>query len=451
MPMETQHRAPAPAASPEPGRPQQLAPQSLADLRLPERSILIHVGPPKTGTTTLQEAFDRSREATRAQGVLYAGAGRHSATAALAVTQRPAFGRREPPPIRAWHDIVQETRAARDARVVISSELYADATPEAIARIVADLGPDRVHVVATLRPLGKIMPSQWQQWVQNSERQSYEAWLRRILDDGTGPEESLFWRRHRHDELIERWANAVSAERVAVVVVDERDPGTVLRVFEALLGLASQTLTAHEHRANRSLTLGEVEAWRAFNIAFERDGFQDPAFRKAVRFSVGAYMKQRLPGPEEPRVRTPPWAARRIADLERQMVEGIAHQGVRVVGNLEDLLIPQGAATGEPEPKDGASAAVPPEAAAAMAMGMLGVLGLARSPASDAPAPGAGRGDGEATDRAGGELAGGGGSWSVADARLPAVRPLGPLRTGYLVRVVAGRTGSALGRLLRRR
>ncbi len=43
------------------------------DLLLPEGTRLIHIGPPKTGTTYLQDAFRGNREAASAQGVHYAG------------------------------------------------------------------------------------------------------------------------------------------------------------------------------------------------------------------------------------------------------------------------------------------------------------------------------------------------------------------------------------------
>ena len=51
--------------------------------------------------------------------------------------------------------------------MVLSSEFFADASPEAIRRVVGELDPAKVQVVVTLRPLARIIPSQWQQCVQN--------------------------------------------------------------------------------------------------------------------------------------------------------------------------------------------------------------------------------------------------------------------------------------------
>ena len=61
---------------------------------------------------------------------------------------------------------------------MLSSEFFADAPDdETVARVVEQLGGDRVHVLVTLRPLARIMPSQWQQYVQNGLRMDYEDWL----------------------------------------------------------------------------------------------------------------------------------------------------------------------------------------------------------------------------------------------------------------------------------
>ncbi|MFC9845113.1 hypothetical protein ACFWFF_25725 [Streptomyces sp. NPDC060223] len=52
-------------------------------------------------------------------------------------------------------------RATGKRTSVVSSEFFADAPDdETIARIVDDLGRDRVPVLITLRPLARIMPSQ---------------------------------------------------------------------------------------------------------------------------------------------------------------------------------------------------------------------------------------------------------------------------------------------------
>ncbi|MGW2698915.1 hypothetical protein [Streptomyces sp. NPDC001340] len=125
---------------------------------------------------------------------------------------------------------------------MISSEFFADAADDGtITRIVEQLGGDRVHVPVTLRPLARIMPSQWQQYVQNGLRMGYEDWLEHMLRKPPYEKPNpSFWQRHRHDRLVERWARIAGPERVTVVVVDDRDRGGLMRTFETLLGFAGK-------------------------------------------------------------------------------------------------------------------------------------------------------------------------------------------------------------------
>src|SRR5690606_18674571 len=145
--------------------------------------------------------------------------------------------------------------------VLVSSEFFADAREAAVRRAVADLGGDP-YVLVTLRPLGRIMPSQWQQYVQNGLKTGYVKWLRAMLREAeTTTLTPSFWQRHRHDRLVERWAEVVGPDRVVVVVLDESDPDQLLRDVEGLFSLPAGTLEA-PISDNRSLTWPEIELIR---------------------------------------------------------------------------------------------------------------------------------------------------------------------------------------------
>src|SRR5207247_2440901 len=148
-----------------------------------------------------------------------------------------------------------EVRRSTEARVLLSSEFFADVEADRIPRIADDLGRERLHVVVTLRPLSRLLASQWQQYVQSFMRLSYDDWLDAVLNGPPGKVTPTSWRRHRHDELIERWAAVVGPERMSVVVIDEDDHDQVLRVFEQLLGLRAGTLVAEGDVTSRSMTL----------------------------------------------------------------------------------------------------------------------------------------------------------------------------------------------------
>jgi hypothetical protein len=344
-------------------------------LLLPEGTRLVHIGPPKTGTTSVQSAFDTGRDRLKAQGVHYAGRWRQPADAVLAVTSRPSTLGTTPPPIGKWTSLLREIDGSKAARVVISSEFFADAQPDAIRRVTRDLGPDRIHVVVTLRPLARIVASQWQQYVQSGARTALGPWLRAELADDGKRISPTFWHRHRHDALIARWADVVGPDRVTAIVLDEQDHDLVLRVFEQLVGLRTGTLQAVEELSNRSLTMPEIEVVRAFNVAFNEAGLSKGLHTRVMRRGATRHLKMtRTPAPGEPRVELPQWALDRAGLVAAEIVPAIAASGVRVVGDLSRLLVvPRSRLEGDEVPP----VLVPPDVGGVTAMGVLLATGLA--------------------------------------------------------------------------
>ena len=121
-------------------------------LLLPTGTRLIHIGPSKTGTTSLQAAMWAARDSMLAQGVRYAGNKRHSESAARAIAGLPSplSDTGQPPPIRLWEDLVASIRAANEPRLVFSSEFHAHTRTPPHHRLVADNDPTRNHVAVTM-------------------------------------------------------------------------------------------------------------------------------------------------------------------------------------------------------------------------------------------------------------------------------------------------------------
>jgi hypothetical protein len=355
------------------------------DLTLEAGARLLHIGPHKTGTTAIQGAFDLARGRLAEHGVVYAGAARQPMRATLAVTGRPAMLGEAQPDMAYWDRLVQSIRAAGDQRVVISSEFFADGDDEAARRVMADLGGPRVHVVVTLRRLDRIMPSQWQQFVQNGFCTPYPEYLDRILRQPDQPT-PRFWLRHRHDKLVARWAAAAGAQNVTVIVVDGSDRLALLRTFESLLGLPAGFLVPEDDVVNRSLTLAETEVVRQLNEEFKRREWPGDSYARFVRYGAVKQMKARRPLPGEPQITTPAWALEQVAEISAEMTSNIAALGVRVVGDLSALRCPPPPAR-EPEAEAGdgsAATVIPVEAAAQAVLGAILAGGMAdRDAAAD--------------------------------------------------------------------
>ena len=338
-------------------------------VRLRAGTRLLHIGPHKTGSTAVQGAFHLARERLAAQGVVYPGRGKQPLWPILAVTGQPALRGEPSPEMAYWDRLVHDIRAAGKQRVVLSSEFFAEADDETARRVVEDLGGPDVHVVVTLRSLMRILPSQWQQYLQNGYQFPYLEWLDGILSEPPRTPTPGFWRRHRHDALVARWVKVIGAQNLTAVVVDESDHLMLLRTFESMIGLPDGFLVPEEGTANRSLTVAEAELVRLLNAEFSRRKWPDRNYARFMRYGAVEQMKTaRHPTPEEPRIATPAWALTRAAEISAEMAGNISALGVNIVGDISALgrISADPPTTADPPPS---GPVVPLEAAALAVLG----------------------------------------------------------------------------------
>lgn len=351
-------------------------PDSIA---LPDGSRLLHIGPHKTGSTAIQDALHQARPQLAEQGVTYLSRNTHESTPARYVTDRLVPGQDAARAERRWAAIAGELRGDEPGRKVYSSEFLSDATVDQVQRIASDVGTERTSVVVTLRSLASILPSQYQQYLQRGTVVGYEAWLDAMFNQPPYERPTpSFWKRHRHDELVERWADVVGPERVIVVMVDGRDFTVAPRAFEQLLGLTDGTLTDKVVTANRSMTWGEAEVMRRYNQQFKAAGLPAELHLKLMN-AAGSYVKERVPTPGEAKIATPEWAVERANETAAEMAESIKAMGVRVLGDLS--LMSSGVAAPAADPP----VTVDAEIAARFAMGFT--LGANRVVKQAAAAP----------------------------------------------------------------
>jgi hypothetical protein len=304
--------------------------------------VLLHVGVHKTGTTALQAALADARPVLAEHAVRYPGEGRDQHAAVLAGAGK-AYGWRDDsagaPPRRWWKNLVSQTHF--DGRSIISSEFLDDIPAEVARRVVDDLGgPKRVQVAVTLRSIGSILPSAWQQQVKKGTSLSYRQWLRMVLAEEPGKRAQKFWYRHDQVAQVARWADIVGPARTHVVIIGAGDRTAIYRAFEALLGLPDGVLSERGGLLNnRSMTRAEAEFVRRLNKEIT-DELKWEQFNSLIRRGlVLSMVEQRDPAPDEPRLETPGWASRRAGELGRGFADGIAALGVDVIGDPEALAV----------------------------------------------------------------------------------------------------------------
>lgn len=300
---------------------------------LPEGSAVLHIGPHKTGTTSIQSAFHAARDDLAAQGVRYASARRHDADAARsAIGARPRRGQAA---AGEWEQVVSGLNDRRFLRRVFSSETLANASDEAAARVVAALDrPELAQVVMVARPLTALIPSQYQQLVQRGAiLASFEDWVRAVL----GPDEAaapLFWRRHRLDEQVRRWSGLVGPHNVTVLALEEGNRDFLPTAFERLLRVAPGTLVGRSTNANASLGVDEIELLRSWHQVAARCGI-GRARRRVICKPLVRELQDR--GVPRRRFELPAWAREQATERSAAMADRVADWGVRVVGDLAAL------------------------------------------------------------------------------------------------------------------
>lgn len=332
---------------------------------LPEDAVLLHIGVHKTGTTALQAALADARDDLAAAGVRYPGKLQAHHRAALAVLGRPwGWNNRGGAVLdRAHFDRLSARVAEHRGRVVISSEFFCEAPEEVAREVVAGLGGRRVHVVVTLRNLGKLLPSSWQQYLKYGLTTDYEPWLQDVFaTPGSSRMSPTFWKRQAHGAVVERWASAVGSDHLTVIVLEDVDRSAMFTAFAQLLGVDPQILVSRmDLTSNRSMTAAEAELLVRLNsrVKTQMDWTE---YVTVIRRGVARGMvESREPGADEARLATPAWALDAAASEGTAAAALIAASGVRVIGDLEALTVRLPDETGSPSteiPIDAAVAAL---------------------------------------------------------------------------------------------
>ena len=328
---------------------------SAAGSPIPEGARLVHIGPHKTGSTAIQVALHSARDRLGEHGVAYVTLGGYRARKAgwaLGLRGRPSGT--PAPPTRLWEGFAAGVAAADAPRVCVSNEDFGRATKAQAARVVDDLGGERVHVVSVVRRLDRYLPSQWQERVKAGEERTYDEWLRVVLDtDDAEPDwdRRNVWFSHDVRALVERWLKVIEPDRYTVVISDEADHAVLPRTFEAMLGLPEGFVVPDPSRSNRGLSWAETELIRSVNQLLEDRGVPRPRRRRLLQTAVLREMQARPTpaGPSSPPL--PDWAADRLRELSDRRIEdlgSLGERGVRLVGDAGLMRMPADVPTAAP-------------------------------------------------------------------------------------------------------
>lgn len=303
------------------------------------RTVYLHVGIAKTGTTYLQRTLFANRVLLERSGTRYPGPGpaAHffgSLDLRGATFQGHSYRKVE----GAWGRLVAQADAF-DGRTLISHETLAHATPADISRAVSGFATDDVRVVITCRDLARQLPAMWQEKVKNRSTTRYHAFLSKTLADWSasdGPR-GAFWRAQHLEGLVNRWAEQVGSAGVYVVTVPPRGapPQELWRRFAMAAELPDVPYVFDEDGGNTSMGVAEAEMLRRLNPLLN-DVLDWPQYDTLVKKGLAVQVLGRLGS--HGRLTLPSAWRPQVAEIAASTVAFLESADVTVIGDPADLI-----------------------------------------------------------------------------------------------------------------
>ena len=331
------------------GRPFACRPASVqnAVMSRDNRCVFLHIGLYKTGTTYLQNLWRANRSELARQGVYFPGGGDGPAQV-FAVSD--LFGRRpkgggEDRIEGRWPELTSAVAATTHPTTLISDESLSLATVGEAKRAVAGFPDHEVHVVVTVRDLGRVLLSSWQQAIKSDETWTWQEFVAGVRDRSRrnqNPGRS-FWVRQDLLGILETWRVAVSRDRVHVVTVPPRGAPKDLLVERVgkLVGFDHSQLTEPPPWDNRALSTADAEVLRRVNVLLDHRLNQRQHGRVVRRILTQELTRRSEADHPVLSADEHAWAS---AEADR-IVEGVIDAGYDVIGDLADLA-PAEAGTG---------------------------------------------------------------------------------------------------------
>jgi hypothetical protein len=301
------------------------------------RRAYVHIGLPKTGTTYVQQTLWSSRDALAAAGVLIPGE-RHQ-------IQRQAIwdllGRRlrgvgQPEVAGSWAALVETVQTWAGDTVLLSEEFLVHARRSDVRQIVEDFGPAEIHVVVTVRDLGRAIGSMWQQEVAKQLTMPWPEYVAAVRNPSAGKPMAgiAFWLRYDLEKILATWETAVARERIHVLTVPPAGSpvNVLLERFALATGIEYDTLKPADGLVNPAVGVTGTEVLLRLNQKLATlDERQYLHVTRVLRTGLSQAPDVKQPSlPSSERA----WVARKAAEV----IELLDSGGYDVVGDLTDLL-----------------------------------------------------------------------------------------------------------------
>lgn len=303
---------------------------------MPERTVYLHVGAPKTGTTYLQDRLELNRHELAKHGVHYPlGLSASQFKAALDLIEMPWGGLGGDRVKGEWDALIGRVRRL-SGTVVVSHEILAAARRRQIDRALSDLQGSELHLVYSARDLARQIPAEWQEGLKHHRHRSFARFLALVQRTRQTHSKLWFWRVQGLPDVIGRWSKGLPPERIHLVTVPQAGPRDLLwRRYCTVFGIRPEWAPADSVRENVSVGIAESALLRRLNRRLPRPVLDNEDYRQLVRrLMVEETLARR---PRMTRATLPPEAFGWATAVAEEWIGWIQRSGIHVVGDLDDL------------------------------------------------------------------------------------------------------------------
>ena len=300
------------------------------------RVVHLHIGAPKTGTTYVQDRLSRNAGELAKRGVNYPGRALGDPStfhfrAALDLLDQDwggTFGHAA----GAWSRMVRKVRRQR-GNVVISHEILAPAPPDKVAKLMHDLRGSEIHLIYSVRDLGRQLPAAWQESIKQGRKWTFRRFLER-----TERGDAWFARAFDLPGVLTTWGKDLPPEQVHVVTVprrNTRDPDLLWRRFCQALDIEPHWAPVDSTRSNKSLGTVETQLIRKLNQRMGRSVRRDQQYDELI---LRLLAREHLSGRRSPKVTLPPSHFDWAEEKGRLWIDWIQDSGIDLIGALDELV-----------------------------------------------------------------------------------------------------------------
>jgi hypothetical protein len=240
------------------------------------RRIIFHIGPAKTGTSSLQDSLYAAQDHLMAQGVAYPTLGRYDRMPKLpghhGLPAALQAGLALPVPLMEWIGDLP-----RDHVVVFSSEDFSNLAVEQVAALAAQIPGAEVEVVYYARRWDRLMPSVWQELVKHGSSRSYPEFLNQQT---AAPRASFYL---NYAMVLDRWAQVFGTGSIRLWSFDNaiEETGDIVAHFcRRVLEVTPPPPQAQER--NSSWPASSTEILRLLNRLSFGTGAGTPSVRQRL-------------------------------------------------------------------------------------------------------------------------------------------------------------------------